>query len=372
MANIYDFCILGAGLAGLSLADSLSEAEATTVVIDKSGVAAGASGTPGALVNPATGRRATKAWRAEDCYKAISENLQKVSAFAGPDKPFYHNNGLLRPALMGKMARKMRKQYDKTSWPDGWCIWKNESEIKEIHPGINCVDGGLWLPIGLSVNSGEYLAAYAAYLEEQGVNFILHADVRVKPDKNSWIVDTGDANILTKNLVFATGFRTINNQYWNWLPIHSIKGQLAEFELPEGKLSFTHSISSLGYISNVNGSNSFVQGSTYEHDFEDLSTDSEGEQYLRKRMRRTLPRLEERVQVKKRWAGVRASTPDKKPILGTHPEIENLQVFTGLGSKGLLYSKYLSDHLARHLLESEPLISEVSINRFDYATLNSS
>ncbi len=372
MKNTYDFCILGAGLAGLSLADSLSGGNASTVVVDKSGIAAGASGTPGALVNPATGRRATKVWRAEACYEAISENLQKIASFAGPDTSFYHNNGLLRPALTEKMARKMKKQYDKTSWPDGWCIWKTESEIKEMHPGINCVDGGLWLPIGLSVNSREYLAAYGSYLEKQRVNFILNAEVRIDQKEGSWIIDTGDGQVRTKNLVFATGFSTRENRYWKWLPIHSIKGQVAEFELPEGKLPFTHSISSLGYISLIGDSNSFVQGSTYEHDFDDLSTDREGEQYLRKRMRRTLPRLEEKVRLKKQWAGVRASAPDKKPVAGTHPEIENLHIFTGLGSKGLLYSKYLADHLARNLLNSEPLIPEININRFDYATLSSS
>lgn len=371
MKNTYDFCILGAGLAGLSLADTLSERNVSTVVIDRSGIAAGASGTPGALVNPATGRRATKAWRAEECYKAISENLQKIAAFAGPDKPFYHNNGLLRPALLEKMARKMKKQYDKTSWPDGWCIWKTESEIKKMHPGIKCVDGGLWLPIGLSVNSGEYLTAYGSYLEQQGVKFILNADVTVNRKEDSWLISTGGEQVRAKNVVFATGFSITESRYWKWLPIHPVKGQVAEFELPEGKLSFTHSISSLGYISLVGNSNSFVQGSTYEHDFDDLSTDREGEQYLRKRMQRTLPRLEEKVRLKSQWAGVRASTPDKKPVAGTHPEIENLHVYTGLGSKGLLYSKYLADHLARHLVASEPPIPEISVNRFDYVNLSS-
>lgn len=371
MAVISEFCILGAGLAGLSLADSLTERDVSTVVIDKSDVASGASGTPGALVNPATGRRATKAWRAESCYKAISDNLEKVAGFIEPGTSFYHNNGLLRPALTGKMARKMKKQYDKTSWPNGWCTWKTESEIKKMHPGIKCVEGGLWLPIGLSVNCKKYLTGYASYLEKHDVKIIQNADVHVQSQGNSWIIDTGKEQVQSKNLVYATGFSTTENPYWNWLPIHPIKGQVAEFELPDGNLSFSHSISSLGYISLVGNKNSFVQGSTYEHDFTDLEADREGVEYLRKRMRRTLPQLEKKVRLKNQWAGVRASTPNKKPVIGSHPEIENLHVFTGLGSKGLLYSKYLAGKLVDHLLESEPVISEVSVGRFNYEKLHS-
>src|SRR5699024_9665699 len=145
------FCILGAGLAGLSMADSLRERDIETVVIDKKAIANGASGTPGGLVNPATGRRATKAWKAEACYEAIAQNLEKVQNWAG-EEPFYQNNGLLRPALLEKMAVKMKAQHEKTIWPEGWCQWKTEEEIKQMHPGITCIDGGLWLPIGLSVD----------------------------------------------------------------------------------------------------------------------------------------------------------------------------------------------------------------------------
>ncbi|MDZ7681126.1 MAG: FAD-dependent oxidoreductase [Fodinibius sp.] len=80
MSHQTDFCILGAGLAGLSLADALAEKGFTTTVVDKSTVAAGASGTPGGLVNPATGRRAKKSWRAENCYTAIASEPKKDTA----------------------------------------------------------------------------------------------------------------------------------------------------------------------------------------------------------------------------------------------------------------------------------------------------
>jgi len=363
MSRQTDFCILGAGIAGLSLADALLEYNVSVIVIDKSSVASGASGTPGGLVNPATGRRATKTWRAEQCYEAISTNLEKVQSQT--DKIFYQNNGLLRPALLEKMARKMKEQHEKTTWPRDWCQWKTEDEIKEIHPGITCVNGGLWLPIGLSVDVGKYLQAYADFLGDKDITILLHHPPKDIHYEKDWVVELTEDTVHAKNLVFATGHSTGNSPFWDWLPLHLIKGQVAKFKKENSMLSFSHSISSLGYIARTGDPGTFVQGSTYEHDFDNLIPDKAGEIYLRKRMRRTLPQLEEEAVLVDQWAGVRTSTPNRKPILGHHPIHKNLHVFTGLGSKGLMYGKLLADHYADHLFNGTDLYPQVNITRFN-------
>lgn len=96
----YDFCILGAGIAGLSLADVLAERAYSVIVLEKDDIASGASGTPGGLVNPATGRKGKKTWKAEPCYTTIHQNLEKVQKFSFHS--FFRKNGLLRPALTPK------------------------------------------------------------------------------------------------------------------------------------------------------------------------------------------------------------------------------------------------------------------------------
>ena len=75
------------------------------------------------------------------------------------------------------------------------------------------------------------------------------------------------------------------------------------------------------------------------------------------------PSLFEEAKLIDQWAGVRASTPNKKPILGAHPEIENMFVFAGLGSKGLLYSVYLGKALSDYILHGSAIPKEVSVNR---------
>ena len=360
--QIKDFCILGAGIAGLSLADALQTTGYTVTVIEKNDIASGASGTPGALVNPATGRRATKSWKAEQCYRAIRQNLEKVQAFG--EELFFQNNGLLRPALSEKMVKKMRNQFDKTSWPEGWCLWQTETEINNRHPTVNCVGGGLWLPIGLTVDVDKYLQAYANYLTAQGVHIQTHCEVEFHRKNQCWKINTAYHRFRSKNLIFATGYSTNDFKRWDFVPLEDVKGQVGIFQAPKSLLNFDHSISSLGYLARLGKSNKFIQGSTYEHDFEDLHTDKEGEKYLRKRMAQTLPALAKKAQLIDQWAGVRMMTPDKKPVVGQHPNDSSLHLFTALGSKGLMYGKFLAEHYADHLKNKTNLFSEILISRF--------
>lgn len=355
----FDYCILGAGLAGLSLADSLQERKMRVCVLENNSIASGASGAPLGMINPATGRRATKTWRAEKCYEAIAANLEKTSPFA--ERIFYKRNGVLRPALTAKIADKMRSQLEKTRWPEGWCRWLSEAELLERHPGINCVEGGLWIPVGITVDLSGYLQALGRYLETHGVAIHSGSSCDLEQNGEMWEITTPDQSITARRLVFATGYAALQHPWWKDLDLHPIKGQLAIFE-PDEPLPFSHSVSSLGYIARLDN-NRFVQGSTYEHDFESLEPDRFGEEYLRNKLRRTLPRLEQTSRLVDQWAGVRVSTPNRKPVLGRHQTVPNAFIYNGLGSKGLLYGKYLADHFADHLERGTPLLSSVDVGR---------
>jgi glycine/D-amino acid oxidase-like deaminating enzyme len=366
----YDFCILGAGIAGLSLADALVEQDYSVILLEKNDIASGASGTPGGLVNPATGRRGKKTWKAEPCYAAIHRNMEKVQEFSSCS--FFKNNGLLRPALTTKMAQKMRQEFNQTAWPDGWCDWKTEQQIKELHPGINCVEGGLWLPVAFTVGVKAYLKAYALFLQEKAkVDIQTNVEANYHRQNGHWMIHTSKMESKSENLVFATGFATIGHPFWDFLPLEGVKGQVAAFKAPKSLLTFEHSISSMGYIARLDKTDEFIQGSTYEHHFDDLRTGRKAEQYLRSRTQKVLPELAQNAQLAKLWAGVRVNTPDRKPVVGAHPKIKNLHLFTGLGSKGLMFGKFLADHYAEHLKNGTSVFRQVSIQRFELTIRNS-
>src|SRR5699024_680241 len=205
---------------------------------------------------------------------------------------------------------------DQTNWPKGWCFWQTESQIKSRHPEINCVDGGLWLPIGLTVDVKAYLIWYAELLKASGVTIQTQADADYRQENEQWSVNTPDMNFISHKLVFATGFDTVTHPFWKHLPLEGVKGQVASFKTKEPLLNFNHSISAMGYTAHFGNTNEFIQGSTYEHNFDNLQTNKDGEKYLRSRTQKVLPRLAKNAQLINQWAGVRVNTPDRKPVLG--------------------------------------------------------
>ena len=62
--------------------------------------------------------------------------------------------------------------------------------------------------------------------------------------------------------------------------------------------------------------------------------------------------------------GLRASSRDRLPVMGRHPDRSQIALFNGFGSKGATWIPPLADHFATHLLDSEPLDGEVDLLRF--------
>ena len=355
----FDYIIIGAGLAGLSLADSLVTKGCDIAVIDKKGIGGGASGIPIGMADPAASRNANLYWETEKCYDTTLANLNKLREYS--KKPFFKITGVLRPGITHKRGVSLERSFHRQDWPDGWCEWKTEEMIKEMSPEVYCVYGGLWHPNSIAVAIPEYLEAYHAYLKQQDVSSYIIEDYILKQQDNFWIIQNHDLELVTKNIVFATGADTLDISYWAKLPIHPVKGQVAMFKVPD-PLPFSFSLSGNGYIGRIEVQK-FIVGSTYEHDFTHREPDEYGRKYLTRKLKQSLPGIAEKAQIIGQWAEVRASTPNRLPILGTHHSYPSLHIITGMGSKGLLYSKYTADLMADYLLEGVPLKKEIDVER---------
>jgi glycine/D-amino acid oxidase-like deaminating enzyme len=64
-------------------------------------------------------------------------------------------------------------------------------------------------------------------------------------------------------------------------------------------------------------------------------------------------------------AGVRATTPDRKPVVGAIEHGSRVLVFNGLGSQGLWFAPWLARELAGHIADGRPLPEAVRADRFN-------
>lgn len=359
MNTTFDFCILGGGVSGIHLAMELLKSGANICLVDPNGLAQGGSGAPLGLANPATGRFASKTWEAERCLNSLKHNLELIQQYS--DTKFFKQSGILRPAMDATIAQKMKHNIEHSDWPADWIHWMNQQEIQHFHPGITCVDGGVWIPVGLIVNMEEYVHAASDFLKNKGVTFFTGEPYSIQKT-NKWEIVLNAQAIQASQIVFTSGVWTKNIPYWDQLPLIPVKGQLLLME-SETPLPFNHAVSALGYIGSLDGYN-YVIGSTYEHHFEHKTVDEFAIDYLRTRSERVLPELNKYSKLKAQWTSIRASTPNRKPIMGAHPTEEHCYVFAGLGSKGLLYSAYLAKRMADFMFNQMPLPTEMDVERF--------
>ncbi len=363
MKEEYDFCILGAGLAGLSLAKSISDfKEADVLVLDPNGVAGGASGSPIGLVNPATGRYANQSWRAADSIHQTLKNLEDIASAS--NERFFKKSGVIRPALEDKIAERMKANLEESYWEPGWVEWLDEGEIESKYPGLNCVQGGVQVSCGVTVSIPEYLYSIKNHLtSKEHIEVIEGQAFDVKPHNNDWYITIKDGlKTRCKKLIVTAGIRTTDYDFFEALPLIPVKGQVLLMECDD-HFPYESAVSAGGYFASLDGK-TFVAGSTYEHKFDHENPDEYGEEYILRRLFKVMPQLKGKVKIIDRWAGVRASTPDRLPVLDKHPEIGNCYVMAGLGSKGLLYSSLLGYELAAHLTKESDLPTELSIDRF--------
>ena len=63
-------------------------------------------------------------------------------------------------------------------------------------------------------------------------------------------------------------------------------------------------------------------------------------------------------------AGIRPAVSDRKPLVGSHPEISNMYCCNGYGSRGVLIAPNMAKMLIEHIEDGKQLDPEVDLDRF--------
>lgn len=343
-----DFLIVGQGLAGSLLHFFLHQAGKSCLLIDK-GSDKSASAVASGLINPITGRKYVKSWMYDDLYPFARDTYLDLEKLLGVE--IYKEHRILRVL---SSIQEENLWYSKTSLEINKNYFVEDADAGPYQEVINNMVSVGEVQGAAKVNTGVFIKSYRKYLIEQNQLLEQRFDfdqMRIE----STAVSIG--NLKAKHVVFCEGWKMKTNPYFKDLTLEPAKGEFLLVRIPNFK--FSKSIKKKIFISPYKEDIYWV-GSTYEWDFTDVSPTDAKREYLEKAL---ADMLRCPYEILSHGAGVRPSTLDRRPFLGTHPQYRELSVFNGLGTKGASIGPYFAKMMSDVLIDGAEILAEVDISR---------
>lgn len=342
-----DFIIVGGGLAGLHFANQCLSNKKSFILIDP--CIANASKVAAGVYNPVILKRFTLSWNANHQVSLFNEIYPDLSKSLKVDFDF--KLPVLRRIFDVEEQNNWFLASDKpqlSSFVKTPLIDKHIDGIKS-YKGFGEIHNTGYVDTNLLINSFfEFLDKLDLLL----IDNFNYDKLEVQIDCISY------KDIYAKNIVFAEGFNMKFNPFFNCLPLIGSKGELVTLEVPDLNLDFI--LKGNVFVIPL-GSHLFRVGSTYTWtDLDDKPTPA-GLDYLVNEFKNLvdLP-----FKVVKHEAGIRPSSRDRRPMIGTHPKYANLHVINGLGTRGVLIAPDMAKELFEHIINGKTLNKEASIERF--------
>lgn len=302
--------IIGAGLAGCGVAYFLIEEGAKVTLFDQRGVGSGASSACSGLLHPYPGLSAKRSIRATEGIAATKQLLQVAAAHT--PKVVSEGSGIYRRGVNQEQIEQFRQHA--VDWGD----------VEEVEEGL------FLLHTGITVYPEHYFEGLMVHLFKRG----LRLDEKRVDDLA--LLSDYDA------IVLACGWGLRTFAQCAHLPLTFTKGQSLKMA---GTPPYSKSYIEKGYIAHLGGKKSYDLGATYEKgDFSDAPDLQTAIALLEQRHSTSI----DPGQVLECKAGVRVS--HKGNYLPIAEQIgERLYLFTGLGSRGLLYHALFGSILSKKI-----------------------
>lgn len=332
-----DVLIVGSGLAGIALTETLLAVGENVTVISSAEKKSSTEVATG-MYNPLVFKRINHSWMIEDLNAAFI--------------PFYR-------ALSEKLGANFIQPVDleKRIPSDDYAhLWnskaKEEAFLNYILPVKK--DFGKVLQAG-TVDTKLLQSRYMDYLKSHDIllqETFDESKLKLQDNKLNYNGKAYD------KVVLARGAHEAEGRLFGWLPFKLCKGEWirikAEPGLTQGKV--------INNVVNIipDGEGHYKLSSTYEWEELDWNTTDEAKEQLCSMFEKTFTVPYSVVESK---AGLRPTVGDRRPYLGEHPTMKGVYIFNGLGTKGVMLAPYFAQHLYDHILNDKPLMAEVNIMR---------
>ncbi|MBT8235030.1 MAG: FAD-binding oxidoreductase [Bacteroidia bacterium] len=343
-----DYLVVGLGLAGVSICEALEEnGHSFHVISDGKQMA---STVAGGVYNPVVLNRFKAVWKGD--------------SFLDYALPFYRD---LEVKLNMNFLEEttLKRRFASAEEQNLWFEAASDPRLKRFLSTeiIQNTNEALIAPYGFGnvletgrVNVPKLVQKYRENLSKQGRHSLETFDM-------SALDLTKDAvryrDLKAKRIIWAIGHRNTALTYFDYIPLVGNKGELLTIKALE--LQLDSLIKGPVFILPI-GDDLYKVGATYDRS--DLTY--EPTQAARIRLSEQLESMIScPYEIVAQEAGIRPTVPDRRPLLGRHPQYNNLVLYNGLGSRGVLMAPWLGRHLWEYLEKGKELLPELSIDRYE-------
>ncbi|MGM0614115.1 MAG: bifunctional tRNA (5-methylaminomethyl-2-thiouridine)(34)-methyltransferase MnmD/FAD-dependent 5-carboxymethylaminomethyl-2-thiouridine(34) oxidoreductase MnmC [Pseudomonadota bacterium] len=320
--------VIGAGIAGASVAAALAKRGLRVSVIEKQAIGAGGSGNQqGALyvkLAAQTNDQSRVYFSGLLYSRRWLENLD-------PAHQLWHNSGVIQLALSAKEAQRQQRFLDAHQLPDSVLKAENSDSLGDVIGMDATAESALFYPQAGWVKPRKLCEQL---LSQPGIIYRQGEVIRLEESSQGWLIHlTNGETVEAEQVVVANAQLANHFEQTRELPLQAVRGQVSSLNLPENVEGPRSVVCAGGYVPPaVDGvltfGASFVPNNTTT---EVLDQDHLGNI---EELRRTLPALATALEkagvdlTPKNLDGraaVRAASPDKSPYAGPVPKAEAWQ-----------------------------------------------
>ena len=343
---IYDYLIVGQGIAGSMVAYHALKRGKNILVIDQSNPRSASNITTG-VINPITGRRMSKTWiidtlipYARSLYQAIEEEYKIEIFFEQP------------------MLRIFSSEVDVEEWNSKrqtkeYCNYLGNVQQNYNPSAIQPYGAGEILQ-SFRVDIPLFIRTFRTFLQtsnrllETAFNY---EDVQFSDGINYKAIQA-------ERIIFCEGYKAIHNPFFSSVPLSHAKGELLEILAPG--LNVRTVLNKNIFISPL-GDDKYLVGSTFIWDDTEEKVTDKGRNEITDKLDKM---INVPYKIIKEKAGIRPTMPDRRPALGSSKDNENVYMLNGFGTKGISLAPFFSNHLLEHIELGNSLLPECDIRRF--------